>query len=209
MSFPPPARRRRLRLPRRVFSRVLLMRPAIAEGVAVLATGLFLAPLGRQLDEQAMRRALAIAATTAENRQLALDPQHTAPSADGPVQLEAERIRKVAGAEYIVMEIDTGTLGRSAHGKVPLYGDSHRIVGAVFVGIAYNSVRAKLIGAIPGLHAYAGGVRAAVAVAARTGLSRSTAQRCPRRLEQAGRLRLSLKHGDTGRPEHRYAWGAP
>lgn len=46
-------------------------------------------------------------------------------------------------------------------------------------------------------------------VAARTGLSRSTAQRYLRHLEQAGRLRLSLKYGDTGRPEHRYAWVTP
>ncbi|MET8285081.1 response regulator [Streptomyces sp. NPDC048448] len=46
-------------------------------------------------------------------------------------------------------------------------------------------------------------------VAAETGLSRSTAQRYLRHLEQAGRLRLSLKYGDTGRPEHRYAWVAP
>lgn len=46
-------------------------------------------------------------------------------------------------------------------------------------------------------------------VATRTGLSRSTAQRYLRHLEQAGRLRLSLKYGDTGRPEHRYAWVAP
>ena len=46
-------------------------------------------------------------------------------------------------------------------------------------------------------------------VAAETGLSRSTAQRYLRHLEQAGRLSLSLKYGDTGRPEHRYAWVAP
>ncbi|MFJ3720243.1 response regulator [Streptomyces sp. NPDC090057] len=46
-------------------------------------------------------------------------------------------------------------------------------------------------------------------VAARTGLSRSTAQRYLRHLEQAGRLSLSLKYGDTGRPEHKYAWVAP
>ncbi|WP_055532386.1 response regulator [Streptomyces graminilatus] len=45
-------------------------------------------------------------------------------------------------------------------------------------------------------------------VAAETGLSRSTAQRYLRHLEQAGRLRLSLKYGDTGRPEHQYAWVA-
>ncbi|MGW1163267.1 response regulator [Streptomyces sp. NPDC002513] len=46
-------------------------------------------------------------------------------------------------------------------------------------------------------------------VATRTGLSRSTAQRYLRHLEQAGRLRLSLKYGDTGRPEHQYTWMAP
>ncbi|PZH14551.1 histidine kinase [Streptomyces sp. NTH33] len=200
MSSPSPARRRRLRLPRRVFSQVLLMQLAIAAGVAVLATGLFLAPLGRQLDEQAMRRALVIAATTAENRQVVRDLRKTAPSVDGPVQREAERIRRATGAEYVVvmdahgtrwshtdpkqigehvstdpkaalagqrvMEIDTGTLGRSARGKVPLYDDDHRIVGAVSVGIAYDSVRAKLIDAIPGLLAYSGGALAAGAAAA-------------------------------------------
>lgn len=46
-------------------------------------------------------------------------------------------------------------------------------------------------------------------VAAETGLSRSTAQRYLRHLEQVGRLRLTLKYGDTGRPEHRYAWVSP
>ncbi|MGW6358351.1 response regulator [Streptomyces sp. NPDC055092] len=46
-------------------------------------------------------------------------------------------------------------------------------------------------------------------VATETGLSRSTAQRYLRHMEQSGRLRLSLKYGDTGRPEHRYVWVAP
>ncbi|MFJ8201462.1 response regulator [Streptomyces sp. NPDC096152] len=55
----------------------------------------------------------------------------------------------------------------------------------------------------------AGGPLSAHEVAAETGLSRSTAQRYLRHLEQAGRLRLSLRYGDTGRPEHRYAWVAP
>ncbi|WUV72748.1 helix-turn-helix domain-containing protein [Streptomyces sp. NBC_01477] len=44
------------------------------------------------------------------------------------------------------------------------------------------------------------------AVAERAGPSRSTAQRYLKHLEQAGRLRLTVKYGDTGRPEHRYAW---
>jgi two-component system CitB family sensor kinase len=200
MSPTSPARRVRLRLPRRAFSQVLLMQVAIAAGVAVLATGLFLAPLSEQLDQEAMRRALAIAATTAQDPQIAEGVRTTRPTGDGPVQREAERIRRATHAEYIVvldrnwvrwshptaseigrrvstdptdalageevMEIDRGTLGRSARGKVPLYDADHRIVGAVSVGIAYDSVRARLISAIPGLFAYAGGALAVGALAA-------------------------------------------
>ena len=200
MSPTPPARRLRLGLPRRVFSQVLLMQVAIAAGVAVLATGLFLAPLSAQLDDQAMRRALAIAHTTAVQPQIAEDLQTTRPSVHGPVQAEAERIRKASGAEYVVvmnmqgvrwshkditqigkivstdpsqalagkdvMEIDDGTLGRSARGKVPLRDTDGSIIGAVSVGIKYDSVRARLIDAIPGLFGYAGGAMAVGALAA-------------------------------------------
>jgi two-component system CitB family sensor kinase len=200
MSRTPPVRRLRLGLPRRVFSQVLLMQLAIAAGVAVLATGLFLAPLSNQLDDQAMRRALAIAQTTAAESQIAEQVKDTPPLPDGPVQREAERIRKATGAEYVVvmdwrgvrwshptrgevgrivstdpgqalagkeiMQIDSGTLGRTARGKVPLYDGEHKIVGAVSVGIAYDSVRARLIHAIPGLFAYAGGALAVGALAA-------------------------------------------
>ncbi len=200
MSPTPPARRLRLGMPRRMFSQLLLMQLAIAAGVVVLATGLFLAPLGDQLDDQAMRRALAIAQTTAAVPQIAEDLQHSRPTVDGPVQQEAERIRKASGAEYVVvmdphgirwshrepaevgghvstdpgdalrgkdvMEIDSGTLGRSARGKVPLRDDQGKIIGAVSVGIEYDSVRARLIHAIPGLFAYAGGALAVGALAA-------------------------------------------
>ncbi|WP_328355319.1 sensor histidine kinase [Streptomyces sp. NBC_00445] len=200
MSPTPPARRLRLGLPRRVFSQVLLMQVAIAAGVAVLATGLFLAPLSDQLDDQAMRRALSIAQTAAAQPQLAEQVEHTPPTAGGPVQREAEKIRKATKAEYIVimdtrgvrwshtepaqigkhvstdpsealagqevMEIDEGTLGRSARGKVPLRDSDGEIVGAVSVGIAYDSVRALLIHAIPELLAYAGGALAVGALAA-------------------------------------------
>ncbi|MEU6292326.1 sensor histidine kinase [Streptomyces sp. NPDC046988] len=200
MSSTPPVRRRRLGLPRRVFSQVLLMQLAIAAGVAVLATGLFLAPLSDQLDDQAMRRALAIAQTTAQQPQVAEELRTTRPTTDGPVQTEAERIRKATRAEYVVvmdrlgvrwshtdpsrigevvstdpgqalagrdvMEIDDGTLGRAARGKVPLRDAGGDIVGAVSVGIAYDSVRARLVHAIPGLFAYAGGALAVGALAA-------------------------------------------
>ncbi|ATL30981.1 ATP-binding protein [Streptomyces formicae] len=200
MSPTSPARRLRLGLPRRVFSQVLLMQLAIAAGVAVLATGLFLAPLSDQLDDQAMRRALAIAQTTAAQPEIAEDLESTAPRPDGAVQTAADRIRRASGAEYVVimnkdgvrwshtdpdqigkvvstdpsdalagqdvMEIDNGTLGRSARGKVPLRDAEGRIVGAVSVGIEYDSVRARLIHSIPGLLAYAGGALAVGALAA-------------------------------------------
>ncbi|WP_369375806.1 ATP-binding protein [Streptomyces sp. cg36] len=197
---PPAPGRRRFGWPQRVFSQVLLMQLAIAAGVTVLATGLFLAPLSHQLDDQAMRRALAIAQSAAARPTLAADLLASGPAADGPVQDAAERIRRATGAEYVVvmdrrgvrwshpdtrqlggivstdpsdalagrevMEIDSGTLGRSARGKVPLRGPGGAIVGAVSVGIEYDSVRARLLAAIPGLLAYAGGALAAGALAA-------------------------------------------
>ncbi|NKQ23881.1 ATP-binding protein [Streptomyces galbus] len=200
MSPTPSVRRLRLGLPRRVFSQALLMQAALAAGVAVPATRLFLAPPSDQPDDQAMRRALAIARTTAEIPQVAEDLQRTPPTVDGPVQRQAERIRKASGAEYVVvmdtegvrwshpdpdqvgghvstdpgpalaghdvMQIDTGTLGRSARGKVPLRDSDGRIIGAVSVGIEYDSVRDRLIHAIPGLLAYAGGALAVGALAA-------------------------------------------
>ncbi|MEV6840647.1 response regulator [Streptomyces sp. NPDC051133] len=41
-------------------------------------------------------------------------------------------------------------------------------------------------------------------VAERAGVSRSTAQRYLKRLEERGGVHLSLKYGDAGRPEHHY-----
>ncbi|WP_328389568.1 sensor histidine kinase [Streptomyces sp. NBC_00400] len=196
----------RIRWPRRVFAQVLTAQVALTTGVMVLATGLFLAPLSSELDDQAMRRALSIAQTTAAGPDLARELVTTEPAAHGPVQAEAERIRTATGALYVVVmdtrgvrwshthtdeigrhvstdpsrtlagrqvrQIDTGTLGRSARAKVPLRDGHGRIVGAVSVGIAYDSVRGRLFGTIPALLRYAGaalavGVLAAVALSRR------------------------------------------
>ncbi|MFB4421477.1 response regulator [Streptomyces sp. QL37] len=43
-------------------------------------------------------------------------------------------------------------------------------------------------------------------VAESAGMSRQTAQRYLKLLERTGRVRLSLRYGETGRPEHRYIW---
>ncbi|GGO91344.1 sensor histidine kinase [Wenjunlia tyrosinilytica] len=81
----------------------------------------------------------------------------------------------LAGHEWT--GIDEGTLGRSARGKVPLHDSEGAIVGAVSVGIAYDSVRDVLLHAIPGILMYAGaalGVGAVAAFAVSRRLRRST-----------------------------------
>ncbi|MFE1552487.1 response regulator [Streptomyces sp. NPDC058718] len=52
----------------------------------------------------------------------------------------------------------------------------------------------------------AGGPLSAQEIAERAGVSRQTAQRYLKLLERTGRVSLSLRYGETGRPEHRYAW---
>src|SRR5882757_6994327 len=99
----------RIGWPRRVSAQVLLMQLAITVGVTVLATGLFLAPLSHQLDDQAMRRALSIAQTAAAEPQIADSLLTSEPTPDGPVQAEAERIRHATRAEYVVVMDLNGT----------------------------------------------------------------------------------------------------
>ncbi|MEV5679179.1 MULTISPECIES: DUF7342 family protein [unclassified Streptomyces] len=43
-------------------------------------------------------------------------------------------------------------------------------------------------------------------IAESAGMSRQTAQRYLKLLERTGRVRLTLRYGETGRPEHRYTW---
>ncbi|MFF5726869.1 response regulator [[Kitasatospora] papulosa] len=54
----------------------------------------------------------------------------------------------------------------------------------------------------------ADGPLSAQEIAESAGMSRQTAQRYLKLLERTGRVRLSLKYGETGRPEHRYTWAA-
>ncbi|WP_310727843.1 sensor histidine kinase [Streptomyces sp. N2A] len=94
---------------------------------------------------------------------------HTNPAEIGR-HVSTDPSRALAGRE--VRQIDSGTLGRSARAKVPLRDPRGHIVGAVSVGIAYDSVHSGLIGTLPGVLRYAAaalavGVLAAVALARR------------------------------------------
>lgn len=55
------------------------------------------------------------------------------------------------------------------------------------------------------LHSIAGPL-SAQEIAESAGMSRQTAQRCPKLLERTGRVRLTLRYGEKGRPEHRCTW---
>ncbi|MEU1311613.1 sensor histidine kinase [Streptomyces cinnamoneus] len=96
----------RLRWPRRVFAQVLSVQLLITTGVTALTAGLFLRPLGAQLDEQAEHRALAIAQATAAQPGIAHAVLAGRPGPDGPVQAAAERIRLATEASYVVV-VDT------------------------------------------------------------------------------------------------------
>lgn len=111
----------RPRWPRRVFAQVLLVHLLIIAGVTGLAAGLFLAPLGAQLDEQAERRALSIAQATAAQPGLAHDLLADRPTPDGPVQASAERVRLATGASYVVI-VDTRGI-RYSHTTPSRIGD--------------------------------------------------------------------------------------
>ncbi|MEW2633548.1 response regulator [Streptomyces sp. NPDC048389] len=52
----------------------------------------------------------------------------------------------------------------------------------------------------------ADGPLSAQEIADRAGVSRQTAQRYLKLLERTSRVRLTPRYGETGRPEHRYAW---
>lgn len=93
----------RPRWPRRVFAQVLSVQLLIITGVTLLTAGLFLAPLGSRLDDQAEHRALAIAQATAAQPGIAHALLAGRPEPDGPVQTDAERIRLATGASYVVV----------------------------------------------------------------------------------------------------------
>jgi two-component system CitB family sensor kinase len=86
-----------------VWAQVLLVQLAIAAVVSGLAAVLFLAPLGDQLNREAMNRALAIAQSTAADPEIALGVADGDLSPGNPVQRAAERVRRATGAEYVVV----------------------------------------------------------------------------------------------------------
>ncbi|MFJ5530774.1 response regulator [Streptomyces sp. NPDC093261] len=97
-----------------------------------------------------------------------------------------------SGGETEQPEVDR-IFGALSAGSAPGLPRSHSPTTA-------DLVRRALVGAE--------GPLSAQEIAERTGLSRQTAQRYLKLLERTGRLTLTLKYGNAGRPEHRYLWAA-
>jgi two-component system CitB family sensor kinase len=50
--------------------------------------------------------------------------------------------------------VQTGTLGRTARGKAPIFGDRHRLIGEVSVGIPVQRVQGYLVSELPTIAVY-------------------------------------------------------
>lgn len=76
--------------------------------VVILATAAAVVVLRRDLTEQYEQRALAIARSVAQRPGLPQAVTGSAPTSDGPVQREAEAVRRATGALYVVVTDDRG-----------------------------------------------------------------------------------------------------
>jgi len=109
---------RRPHWPRRVFAQLLLSQAVVTVGVTAVTAGLFLAPVSRELDRDAMQRALGIAQVTAQDEVIA----RAADARDAAVaQRNAEQIRLATGASFVVVtDVDGIRLSHTDPGRIGL-----------------------------------------------------------------------------------------
>ena len=157
-------------------TRTIAVTSVLLSLVVLLCTVAAVVLLRRDLTTQYEQRALAIARSVSEDPLFARDVTGGAPTADGPVQAEAERVREATDALYVVVTddqgiryshpdpdrigervstspeealaghevttVESGTLGLSARGKVPLRDADGNVVGEVSVGIDMSRIDA-------------------------------------------------------------------
>jgi two-component system CitB family sensor kinase len=145
--------------------------------VVLIGTAAAVVVLRRDLTQEFEQRALAIARSVAARPGLAEAVTSSAPTPDGPVEQQAEAVRRRTGALYVVVTddrgirfshptrsrigervstspqealsghdvvtVESGTLGRSARGKVPLRAPDGAVVGEVSVGIDIAAIDHK------------------------------------------------------------------
>lgn len=121
----------------------------------VLAIGLAVSTLvlRRDLERQFQQRALAIARTVAQDERLASMILSSRPAADGPVQVEAEKVRRATHALYVVVTDDAGI--RYSHPNSSLVGQrvstdpSEALAGRELVAIQRGTLGDSARGKVP------------------------------------------------------------
>ncbi|WP_371494095.1 sensor histidine kinase [Kitasatospora sp. NBC_00374] len=140
---------RRPHWPRRVFAQLLLSQTVVTVGVSAVTAGLFLAPVSRELDRDAMQRALSIAQATATDEVLA---RAAAARDTATAQRNAEQIRLATGASFVVVtDLDGIRLSHTDPAKIgfrvstdPGPALNGRSVTAIELGTLGRTARGKV-----------------------------------------------------------------
>jgi len=123
--------------------------------------------LRRDLEDQFEQRALAIARSVAQNERLAGLVVASRPTADGPIQVEAEEVRRATRALYVVVTDDAGIRyshpNRSLVGKRVSTDPSEALAGRELVAIQRGTLGDSARGKVP-LRAASGSVVGEVSV---------------------------------------------
>jgi len=131
-----------------VLFQVALLTIVLVIGLAVSAF-----VLRRDLEHQFEQRALAIARSVAQDERLASMVLTSRPTAGGPVQVEAEKVRRATQALYVVVTDDSGI--RYSHPNQTLIGKrvstdpSEALAGREFVAIQRGTLGDSARGKVP------------------------------------------------------------
>ncbi|HEY8620143.1 MAG TPA: histidine kinase, partial [Dermatophilaceae bacterium] len=142
-------RRRGLRLR----TQAVLFQVALLTVVLVIGLAVSILVLRRDLEHQFEQRALAIARSVAQDDRIAKMVLTSRPTADGPAQGAAEKVRRATQALYVVVTDDSGI--RYSHPNRSLVGQrvstdpSEALAGREFVAIQRGTLGDSARGKVP------------------------------------------------------------
>jgi two-component system, CitB family, sensor kinase len=137
----------------RLRTQAVLFQVALLAIVLVLCLAVSSLVLRRDLEGQFEQRALAIARSVAQDEGLAGMVLASPPTADGPVQVEAEKVRRATQALYVVVTNDSGV--RYSHPNRSLVGQrvstdpSEALAGREFIAIERGTLGDSARGKVP------------------------------------------------------------
>lgn len=131
----------------------MLFQVALLTTVLMIGLAVSTLVLRRDLEQQFEQRALAIARSVAQDEGLAALVLASRPTPDGPVQLEAEKVRRATQALYVVVTDDAGIRyshpNRSLVGKRVSTDPSEALAGRELVAIQRGTLGDSARGKVP------------------------------------------------------------